>query len=280
MINVVEQHTQAKSTTTPSEDAVVVTSSYAAVIDGATPKTSFRYPTGETPGQLAARLLSDAIRQLPPTADAITATRCLTEALHQEGVAPSDRPIASCAIYSDYRHEVWMLGDCQYATISKEGTLRHHSNEKRIDQLLAEWRRAVVHSYLSRGLMTEEQLLANDPGRCIIQPHITRQVRYQNIETQHRLAYCMLDGEAVPEQLIRVDKVPHDTCRLILATDGYPELLETLDATEARLSELLQRDPLCIGPLLGTKGIKPGNDSYDDRTFLSCIIHAGIDNGQ
>jgi len=49
-MKVIEQYTEGKSTTVPSEDAAVVNAFYAAVIDGATPKTAFRYPGGETPG--------------------------------------------------------------------------------------------------------------------------------------------------------------------------------------------------------------------------------------
>lgn len=268
MIRIIEQTSIAKSTTTPSEDAVVVTASYAAVIDGATPKTDYRYPTGERPGQLAARLLREAIGQLPRQATAVETVALLTQALHQEGVRACDRPIASCAIYSDYRREVWMLGDCQYATLSADGTMQHYTHEKRIDYLLADWRRAVISSYLSRGLMTVDEIQANDPGRRIIQPHITRQVRYQNLDSQHPLAYCMLDGEPVAERLIRIDPIAADTQQLILATDGYPELRPTLAASEAVLLDLLEQDPLCIGPLLGTKGLRPGCRSFDDRTYL------------
>ena len=276
MIQIIEQYTKAKSATAPSEDGVVVTAFYAAVIDGATPKTDFRYPGGITPGQLAVQLLTEAIAQLPEDATALEATRRLTAALHQEGVRAYDRPIASAILYSFHRHEVWMLGDCQYATLGPDGTLHRHTNQKRIDQLLAEWRRDIVTSYLSRGLMAEEEVAANDPGRRIIQPHITRQVRYQNMdkaggqgrEAGHPLAYCMLDGEPIPEHFIRVEHIEPTVRELILASDGYPELCPTLSQTEARLQELLARDPLCIGPLLGTKGVHPGCESFDDRSYL------------
>ena len=273
-MRVIEQYTQAKSTTTPSEDAVVVTSSYAAVIDGATPKTSFRYPTGETPGQYAARILAQAIAQLPRQADAYEATQRLTAALHQgPGILPCDRPIASCIIYSEARHEVWLLGDCHYATLSAhEPALQHFGHDKAIDHLLADWRRSVIVSYLQRGVMTPDQILADDPGRRIIQPHITGQVRFQNLGSSHRLAYCMLDGEPIPRQLIRIDVLADDVTQLILASDGYPVLLPTLRQSEERLQALLAEDPLCIGPLSGTKGLRPGCDSFDDRSYLSIAL--------
>lgn len=246
----------------------MVTAFYVAVIDGATAKTVFRYPEGETPGHLAMRLLSEAIRTLPPEATALQAARHLTAALHQEGVRPADRPIASAIIYSAHRHEVWMFGDCQYATLSHDGTLRSYSNPKRIDHLLASWRRDIILSLLSRHIMTEAEVLADDPGRRIIQPHITRQVRYQNLATSHPLAYCMLDGEPIPEHLIRIDSLDASVREVILASDGYPELHSTLQQTEVRLHSLLAQDPLCLGPLLGTKGIRPGAVSFDDRSYI------------
>lgn len=265
---IIEQNTVPKSTTTPSEDAVVVTDYFAAVIDGATPKTSFRYPSGETPGQLAAKALSEAIRQLPPTASAAEATTLLAAALHQDNVLPCDRPIASCALFSATKHEVWMLGDCHFATLSADGTLAYHKNAKTIDTVLADWRRAVLTSLLSRGIIKPEQIQTDDPGRRIIQPHITRQVRFQNLDNGHRFAYCMLDGEPVPENFIRIFPIEAKCTQLILATDGYPEILPTLKASEDRLAELLAIDPLCIGPLMGTKGVRSGNQSFDDRTYL------------
>lgn len=273
MIRIVEQKTVAKCTTTPSEDAVVVTSAFAAVIDGATPKTSFRYPGGETPGHLAARLLSEAIAALPAEATAFTATLILSNALTQpEDRHPSDRPIASCIIYSATRRELWMLGDCQCLMIHTDGSTDYHTNPKLIDRLLAEWRRAIINSSLSRGLTTPEQIMADDPGRRIIQPFITRQVYYQNRSDGHRLAYCMLDGQLVPQNLIRVIHVPADVQQLVLASDGYPVLKATLAESEAILSQLLLADPLCIGPLLGTKGLRPGNQSFDDRSYLRIRI--------
>lgn len=277
-MTVIERFTEGKCTTTPSplsEDAVVVTASYAAVIDGATPKTAFRYPSGETPGQLAARLLADAIAQMPPTLTALDATRYLTSALHQEEeIDAANRPIASVAIYSENRHEVWMIGDCQFAVMSRQpdAQLSVVTNPKLIDHQLASWRRSVIVSLLNRGVMTADEIQSNDPGRRIIQPFITRQVRFQNLDSNHPLAYGMLDGEPMPQRFVKVYPLGTDVSRLILATDGYPVLCASLAESEKRLHELLDEDPLCIGPLLGTKGIKPGCNSFDDRTYLSLAL--------
>jgi len=275
-MNCIEQFTIGKSTTAASEDAVVVTSFYAAVIDGATPKTAYRYPSGETPGELAARLLSVAIAELPPNLDVAQATERLTAALHQEQCLPANRPIASVVIYSVSRREVWLIGDCQFGFQRADGSFGVVTNHKYIDHFLASWRRDIIRSYITRGLMTESEILAHDPGRRIIQPLITRQVYYQNrlapMGQRGAFDYCMLDGEPIPEAYLRSYPIDPGIETLVLASDGYPELLPTLAECEARLEQLLTDDPLCIGPLLGTKGIRPGNRSYDDRSFLRMQI--------
>ena len=271
-MKIIEQYTEGKSTTTPSEDAVVVTASYAAVIDGATPKTTFRYPGGETPGHLAARLLSDAVRSLPPDIDAEECTTRLTKALHQDNVSPSNRPIASMVIYSESRREVWMIGDCQFGYIDEENTFRTMTNTKLIDKVLSEWRRDIILSYLNRGCMSAEEIAADDPGRRIIQHIITHQVRYQNAKTPNRFNYTMLDGEPIPRHFIKVFQLPAEVHQLVLATDGYPVLMQNLEESEKILHRMLQEDPLCIGPLLATKGVRPGNKSNDDRTYLRLEI--------
>ena len=271
-MKIIEQYTEGKSATTPSEDAVVVTASYAAVIDGATPKTDFRYPGGETPGHLAARLLSEAILSLPAELDAEECVTRLSKALHQDNVSPSNRPIASLVIYSESRREVWMIGDCQFGYLDAKNTFRTFTNVKFIDKVLSEWRRDIILSYLSRGCMNAEEIAANDPGRRIIQPIITHQVRYQNAKTPNRFNYTMLDGEPIPKHYIKVFHLPVDVHQLVLATDGYPVLMQNLEESEEKLHCMLTEDPLCIGPLLATKGVRPGNKSNDDRTYLRLEI--------
>ena len=65
---------------------------------------------------------------------------------------------------------------------------------------------------------------------------------------------------------------------IVLATDGYFDLYGTLQETEQALCHQIETDPLCIG--MGcdknnksTKGVLPGNCSFDDRTYvrISCF---------
>ena len=249
------------------EDTHVMTPHYIAVFDGATPKTAFRFTLPDstllTPGQMAARTLADGVRRLSPHLSAREAIDALSESLHC--ALQGHRAEASGVIFSLSRNEVWLVGDCQFAFLRH--TLEVHHTEKAIDRLLSQWRASIVKSYLSRGLMTAEEIAANDPGRRIIQPFISRQVRYQNRPTDP-LGFGVFDGSAIPDRFIEVFPVPTDASALILASDGYPSLLPTLQESETALQQLLESDPLCIGALCGTKGIQAGNCSHDDRTYL------------
>ncbi|WP_338316492.1 hypothetical protein, partial [Streptomyces bohaiensis] len=106
--------------------------------------------------------------------------------------------------------------------------------------------------------------------RAAIMPLLTRQVRFANADPRQagELAYGTLDGRRVPDGLIRVTTLPLGVHELIIGSDGYPELLGTLSESERNLKILLAEDPLCIGGLAGTKGVAPGNESYDDRSYL------------
>ena len=55
---------------------------------------------------------------------------------------------------------------------------------------------------------------------------------------------------------------------MILTSDGYPEVKETLRKTEENLKEILINDPGCYKKYLSTKGVKKGQTSFDDGTYV------------
>ena len=80
--------------------------------------------------------------------------------------------------------------------------------------------------------------------------------------------YDVIDGGNIVPDNVTVYAVQKDDC-VVMASDGYPKLFDTLEDTEAYLLKALAEDPTCIGALRGTKGIQPGHQSYDDRTYVS-----------
>lgn len=270
MYRVVESYSIGKSYYKANEDAFVVTDGFAAVIDGATPKTDFRFPGDETPGHYAARIIATAIWELPFDIDAHTCVRTLNEAIRTD-LEPASRPIASVVIYSDYRKEIWQIGDCQWASADNDGNVVVHRNDKLIDKQLALWRCKILQSMLARKVITPEHVYDQDPARKIIQPFITRQVRYQNT-TGSPLCFGVIDGTCTPDEYIHIYNIEDTTQTIILASDGYTDLCPTIEGTERHHRYILQHDPLCIYRNPQTKGILKGCTSFDDRTFIKLVI--------
>lgn len=268
MFEVIDNYSEGKSATTPSEDLVVVTSSYAAVIDGATPKTGFRFDNNETPGHLAARVIGEAITKMPEGLSCIEIAERLNAELSQHIPSTLEKknyPTASVAIYNTVLHEVMLIGDCQFATISKDGTFKQYTNRKKIDIVLENWRSEILSSIVTRGVMDKNIILKEDIGRKIIQPFITNQVRYQNT-VGGKYSYGVIDGTNTPEVHIHKYELNKDTEFLILASDGFKDILPTLTDSLSTLKKQHAEDPLSIGTLKATKA------GYDDRSYLRIKI--------
>ncbi len=283
MYEVIETFSEAKSTAMPSEDGVAVTVSYAAVIDGATAKTNPDTPqataethpdtpqaTAETPGHLAMTTLRSCIAGFPPGLTATQAAEWMTEAMRALWeLYPDDaaaRPVASVVLYSDARREVWQIGDCPFLLDGEE-----HRGAKSIDRLLASWRARATRRLLAAGA-DPAWVRRTDAGREAIVPLLRRQALLQNADPSRRRSFGVVDGNTIPDTFIRVYPLSPGVHHLVLASDGYPRLFNTWSESETHLHALLQQDPLCIGSLLGTKCVRPGANSFDDRTFLSLKV--------
>ncbi len=251
------------------EDAIVISPHFAAVLDGATDKSGRRYE-GRTGGAYVTMILEDAIPRLAPSADINTAVEFLSATIGDSiphGLPTEERPNASATIFSVARREVWQVGDVGYWYAG----LPHRQERKEVDRINAAMRSAILTAELCRGT-TQADLAAKDPGREAIMPLLTRQAFFTNNPAAGRLAHAVFDGRPVPPKLISAAAVPDNVAELVIGSDGYPLLMPTLAASEDHLAELLAQDPLCIGPLMGTKALKPGQLSYDDRAYLRLAL--------
>lgn len=273
MFQIVESFLKGKHAETDNEDAIFINPAFAAVIDGATSKSDFR-KDGMTTGQWAVQCVMEALQVLPADATCAEAVAAVTERIHtfyetnqlleQVISIPACRCTASAVIYSVFRKEVWQVGDCRCLTHTF-----YSANEKTVDRVMAEARVACNEAALASG-MTIDELAACDPGRAFILPFLKQQAWLQN-RTDARYAYAVFDGFQVPMQQVKCFSVADET-EIVLASDGYPKLFFTLDETEAYLRRMLAGDPLCMHRNVGTKGVRPGNCSYDDRAYLRLRI--------
>lgn len=271
IMHIIEVFTKGKHSEAANEDGWIVTNDFAAVIDGSTSKVKFRIGN-KSKGQFATETIREAISHLPSNISMSEALLYLTEALasavpdllHKEAAY---RLTCSAVIFSKQRKELWFIGDCQsrFCGIT-------HTHPKLIDTLLTQIRCDIVKYALKKGYSTNE-LLKNDIGRNFIFNELREQCHFQNDTNPANIfRYPVLDGTPIPPELVSVVSV-RDAKQLILASDGYPRLFDTLQESEDYLERVLSQDPLCIHENPATKCLIEGNSSFDDRTFLRLSIN-------
>lgn len=249
------------------EDGLYIGPAYIAVVDGVTGKGSLKWPGDRSAGRFARDCLLKAIACLPPGLDAAGAITMLNDCL-AKACEPrkelllekrEERPFAAVILYSIKRQEIWSFGDCQCLI---DGHFYSHS--KRIDDILTEVRCFYNQGELKSG-KTTDQLIEEDTGRRLILPLLQRQLLFANGEGEY--AYDILDGFPIQADRVVIHRIK-GSCQVVLASDGYPCLKETLRESEEYLDYVLKNDPLCISIAKGTKGLVRGNVSFDDRTYV------------
>ena len=272
---VLEAFTAPKVAHRPNEDAYVIGQRHVAVIDGVTDKSGIDYEhAGETvtSGRFAALVVAEALAlvdAMVPAPDAGWAVSRISRHLdtavceQQPSLPRSRRPGCALLVYSAVRHEVWRVGDCSWRFGGAA-----HPGHLAYDDLTAGLRRAITQAHLDDGWSVEDLAVA-DPGRAAIQGLLEAQGMFAN--RAHDLGYGVVNGTPVPGRFLEVDRL-HGSGPLVLTSDGYPEIAADRLASDRRLAELLDSDPLCIGPLLGTKAPAPGATAYDDRTWVSLRV--------
>lgn len=175
---------------------------------------------------------------------------------------PEERLTASAIIYSVLHQQVWFIGDCQCLI---DGEL--HDNPKPRETVLAEKRASFLNNALINNKLTINEVISGpDPGRNFILNDLIESCKWQNI------SFSVIDGFHIPISHVKVIKIPKDAKELVLASDGYPFLRSTLAESERALREQLVSDPLCIKTFKATKGLKVGNKSFDDRSYVRLFI--------
>lgn len=270
-MNIIERFEMSKTgDVTTSEDRIVVTEDFVAVIDGATSKTGKKWD-GKTGGQIAA----DIIAKVLETARKDITLPGLIEKINKQiqqfyeakklpaKTDPLERIIAVFVVYSRHYHQLWFVGDCQ-AIVNDELL----TNDKKIDTVISEVRSLYIHSQLKKG-KTIEDFIAQDDGRKFIMPLLKDQHLFQNNIEDGEYSYGAIDGFSIHQNEMKTINITEADCRITLASDGYPKLFNTLEKSEQYLAKMIKTDPLCITEYKSTKGVTDGNVSFDDRAFIS-----------
>lgn len=270
-MQVIEQFIQGKVDATQCEDGIVVTDHFIAVIDGVSSKTPFTYQ-GQKTGRLAMERICQVIRELTPDASYNQLIQAVNQS-YADFYEAVDFPYdptryglqAMVATYSNYHRQVWLIGDCQV----RMGKMVY-TQPKRSDEVLEEMRSLVANIEMHETHQVPATYFgADDPARKVILPWIERATQFANDAT-NEWGYSVLDGQPVPLELMQIITVPPST-EVILATDGYPQILPTLNQSEQYLERMLTQDPHAIAAFKSTKGVQSGQQSFDDRAYIRFI---------
>lgn len=261
-MEIIEQTIIAKNPKKKCEDGIVVTGDYIAVIDGSTSKTDRRFSLFRSNGRYCMQLISRYIRnakgnlscqQFCNGVSRAIASKYKKRDLERLAAHPEERLTASAIVYSRLNREIWMIGDCQCMVGGQ-----YYDNPKPYEQELAEQRAAII----AQSKEPKESFLEHDTAREAIIPHMLETMQQQNKN------YAVIDGFPIPQQCVRVITLDFNPWEVVLASDGYPFLKPTLEASEHRLEWQRKNDPLNIGEFKATKAFSIGNNSFDDRAYI------------
>ncbi|MFC6348349.1 hypothetical protein [Vagococcus carniphilus] len=271
-MNIIEYFSKGKSyNDEENEDGLYQDENFIAVIDGVTDKDS-TYAWKDKPGKVCKDIIMKRISQLPHNINSNDFFYAITDAIsaqYQENKNffisnNNDRLQATIILFSAYWQEIWIYGDSK--------CLINHveiNNEKEIDKINGEIRSQVLTTYYKINNIPFSQILEEDIGRKAILPLLKNQSKLAN--SDHELGYPVLDGINFNHHYLKKITVsPNDT--IVLASDGYPVLKNSLKESEKHLESIIELDPMMFHQYKSTKGIKPNQSSYDDRTYIKFIV--------
>lgn len=245
------------------EDGLFINDDFIAVFDGVTSKSSRTFG-GKTGGRAAMEKAVEAMSDMPFDIEAKELFEKINSAVLSLYNGEPTGEAAVCAIvYSRHKKQVWSVGDCQCRINSQ-----YYSHEKKIDILLSDIRSLVLELARLEDA-TNEELIKNDIGREFIMPILKKQHLLANSDSP--FGFILLDGSPFNSEKIEIHPV-NEGDTVVLASDGYPFLYNSFEQCEKELERVVKENPLCDKDYKSTKGIMPGNKSFDDRTFIKFIV--------
>ena len=249
------------------EDGIFAGEHFIAVIDGVTSKGNHKWCGEFSSGCHGKNVVLAALENMPRDIDCDGFFETLDRALCDgykaemgEDILPEFLRVC-IIVYSKHYNEIWSLGDCQCMINGK-----HYETPKYVDTLMSDLRAFVIESAMLTEGLEENTLYTNDIGREAVVPFIKKQFAFENKEDSV-FGYGVLNGHGVKTRFVNKYPVKSgDT--VVLASDGYPALCDSLEKSESELVRLLETDPLCYKENRGTKGISGDNASFDDRSYI------------
>lgn len=264
-VNVIESFTCSKSgIKSLNEDGIYISDSFIAVIDGATSKKNGTID-GISSGRFAMNAVREALDKLDPEISATEGLKSISNYLREKTrnakvMDDSDFPAVSIVYYNRLKGEIVSYGDCAFS-INGEVNKPY----KKSDAECAEKRAEIIKSALESGA-TEEEIRRDDIGRkAIINDLIYNAENFANVKCEG--GFGCINGKDIIEEYVTTRKIEKGNT-VVMCSDGYPKIFNTLKESEDNLAELLSKDKLCINELKGTKGVNENCVSFDDRSYI------------
>jgi hypothetical protein len=270
-VNIVEAFLEGKNKDIDlCEDGFIVTDDYAVVIDGAGTPTPMLF-NGHKSGKYIMELIKKIVPKMSGEHDHLSFLEDLNSSILEDykkndwfTLLLSDmtlRPMASMAVYSKNQHQIWLYGDCKALV---NGTL--YENNKYIDKVTTNVREFFIEQLLLQG-KSAETIKENDVGRNFVMPLLQQQKRFLHLRNS-KFGFSMIDGFDFMKETIKIIILPNSINEVILSSDGYQVLNNTLEETERNLKNQILRDPLCIREISSLKVMSNTENSFDDRCYI------------
>ena len=272
MLKAIESTTKSKTgDERGNHDGLVVNGSYIAVID-AYQARGYRGWNGKPAGIFAKDIICSTLENLVGGAEAQEVFRTLEEKLQEETAKAMAEmkdsqvyayPMARVLVYSADKRQIWRLGDSPFVV---DGELNFEQSDA-IKAMIAK-RAEVTEKFLANDRTDLKDLVNNDYGRTsIMEDLVAEERRVDGVECLSGRADVDMD---VLLSNVEVFQLEPDQ-EVILASDGYPRLLPTLDECEDWLAAERARDPLFIHDYQAIRTAKDEEANYDDRTYVRFV---------
>ncbi|WP_033159708.1 hypothetical protein [Mycoplasmoides alvi] len=267
MYQIIEKLIVGKNSQDSCEDGYFISKKIIAVVDGGSPKGKLKWLNNKTSGWFAKELILKAFETVNPKWSNKKIISHINLALSNQYKNkekffyenPEEQLQAGIVFYNDLRKEIVSYGDCPILINKK---LYDHS--KFIDLLSTGLRSFYLRlnnlRENNKKIKNQEKIVQN-----IILDFLKKQSFFSNLDRP--FGFPVINGLKLNHKLTIVHKVKIDD-EIVLASDGYIKLKPTLKQSENYLQKYLKFDPECYKIFMSTKGIKKGNKSFDDRTYI------------
>lgn len=269
-----------------TEDLIIETPHFFAVVDGVTASRPDWRCEGKTMGQYAACLVAETLQELPGHAKAQEfaghVTAKIKTAQEELGLSPIDRLAATAIVLPRRRPlEVWSIGDGHIAFKAADGSFHAHYRHRKYADSMQGFRTLYMKQEIAANGMPD-----TDPARAaliaktydVIKPvHVQQMLLANHPDPQEEYGYGVLCTKHVPPHHLDIFTIPEDAAEIVMCSDGLPAPVASAEEAQILLAGLKREDPLLLGNnRLGFTGMRGGfadkngriADVYDDVAYL------------